>query len=98
MVVAWQTARLRLISVARVARGLGRAGSGGAEIVDVVDDVTEAPEPFPAERRRACAQQPATRSGRYRPWWRRRRRWFGLLPLVEILPRVLRVAVSVRLW
>ena len=55
IVVARQAARLRLISVASVARGLGRAGAGGAEIVDVVDDVTEAPEPIPAERRRARA-------------------------------------------
>src|ERR1700689_547821 len=50
IVVARQTGRLRLISIAGIARGLGRAGAGGAEIVDIVYDVAEAPEPFAAER------------------------------------------------
>src|SRR5579864_460946 len=55
IVVARQAARLRLIGVASVARGLRRAGAGGAEIVDIVYDVAETPESFPAERRRARA-------------------------------------------
>ena len=64
------------IGVAGVARRLCRSGRRGAEIIDLIDDVAEAPETLTRDGRGAGVQQPgAGAAGSCR---RRRRRLVGL--------------------